>query len=120
MSKILIIKCNINESGDFMDFFNMNFSELFKEKHGINVFHDISNKILLENSIDSSNYIELVFKIAFFDFWGLDESVIQNIINDTMLLQNISIKNLKFIHQNSIKNIQKYLQSTIDTENFKK
>lgn len=99
----------------------MNFSKLFKEKHGINVFNNINNKILLENSnMDNKNYIELVFKVAFFDFWGLDASIIQNIINDTMLLQNINIKNFKFIHQNSIKNIQKYLQSTIDTENFKK
>lgn len=94
-----------------MDFFYMNFSELFKEKHGINVFLYISNKILLENSIDSSNYIELVFKIAFFDFWGLDTSIIQNLINENTSVESVNVKKLQSIHKNSIREIQKYLES---------
>lgn len=94
----------------------MNFSELFKEKHGINVFNNIRNKILLENSIDSSNYIELIFKIFFFDLLELNTSIIQNLINDTMSPQNVNVKELLSIHKNSIREIQAYLESATNTK----
>ncbi len=97
-----------------MDFFNMNFSELFKKKHGKNLFNDICKQIILEN-LDSSNehYIELVFKVAFFDFFGLNEFVIKNLIRDTMFIQNFNFKEIKIIHKNSIKRIQKHLKSSL-------
>lgn len=95
-----------------MDFFNMNFSELFKEKHGIQLFNDISNQIIIENSnINDRNCIEIVFKISFFDFFGLDEDTIKSLIRDTMQNQTVNIKEIKSIHNHSIKKIQKYLKS---------
>lgn len=94
-----------------MEFFNMNFSGLFKKKHGNQLFNDISNLIQKESSNIDNNYIELVFKIAFFDFFGMDNCTSERIIKDTMLMQNIDVKKLKITHKNSIKEIQKYLKS---------
>ena len=94
-----------------MEFFNMNFSGLFKEKHGNQLFNDISNIIQKESSNIDNNYIELVFKIAFFDFFGIDNCTSEKIIKDTMLMPNIDVKKLKITHKNSIKEIQKYLKS---------
>lgn len=99
-----------------MDFFNMNFSELFKEKHGIQLFNNIINQIVIENSnINNKNCIEIVFKVAFFDFFGLDENTIKSLIRDTMQNQTVNIKEVKSIHKHSIKQIQKYLKSATNT-----
>ena len=64
-----------------MDFFDMNFSTLFLEKHGQLVFDEICNEIKKENS---STDIELVFKISLLDFWGLKCSEIDKMIKDIM------------------------------------
>ena len=64
-----------------MDFFDMNFSTLFLEKHGQPVFDEICNEIKKENS---STDIEIVFKISLFDFWGLKCSEIDKMIKDIM------------------------------------
>lgn len=102
-----------------MDFFVMNFSELFSEKHGKQLFDEISNQILLENGNTNNNYIELVFKYAFFDFFGLDISTIKNLIEDTMLIQDINIEEIQSVHKCSIKQIQSYLQSAMNETHFK-
>lgn len=48
-----------------MDFFDMNFSTLFLEKHGKLVFKDIEKHIIQESSICYNHeYIEVIFKIA--------------------------------------------------------
>lgn len=96
-----------------MDFFNMNFSELFAEKHGKQLFNDISNKILLENSNKNNpECIELVFKVAFFDYWGIDDTTTKRIIKDTMSIRDINVKAIKEVYKNSIKEIQQHLEST--------
>lgn len=55
-----------------MDFFDMKFSTLFLEKHGKEEFENISKQIIQEKQLitdNSDNYIEVVFKIAFLDFF---------------------------------------------------
>ena len=64
-----------------MDFLNMNFSTLFLEKHGQQIFDSICKEIVKENSSDD---VELVFKISLFDFWGLKCSEIDKMIKDIM------------------------------------
>lgn len=100
-----------------MDFFNMNFSELFAEKHGKQLFNDISNKILIENSNKNNpECIELVFKVAFFDFWGMDDTTAKRIIEDIMSVKDINVTEIKEIYKNSIKEIQKCLESATNTK----
>lgn len=98
-----------------MDFLEMNFSKLFINKHGKQLFDNISQQIRKENRYEkgNNNYIEIVFKIAFLDFFGLDEFTIKEIIEDTMQVKKINIKEMKSIHKFSIKEIKNYLQFSI-------
>ena len=52
-----------------MDFFDMDFSKLFLDKHCKEIFDYISNTIKVEASNDDSFYISIVFKIAFWEFY---------------------------------------------------
>ena len=98
-----------------MDFFDMNFSTLFLDKHGKEIFEKISKQITQEKiDICDNNYIEIVFKIAFLDFFGLKDWQIKKMIEDFMKCQNVNIEKIKTIHKNSITEIQKYLQSAMD------
>lgn len=100
-----------------MDFFDMKFSTLFLEKHGKEDFDNINSQILQEKQsiTDNSNdYIEVIFKIAFLDFFGLDNDTIRRMIKNIMNCDQINIEQMKRIHKNSINEIQKYLQSTMD------
>ena len=57
-----------------MDFFDMNFSTLFSDKHGKEIFEKINKQIIQEKpDICDKNYTEVVFKIAFLDFFGLTD-----------------------------------------------
>ena len=49
-----------------MDFFVMNFSELFCEKHGEQLFNNICNKIVLENNNNSKEHFSI--SVSFFLF----------------------------------------------------
>lgn len=96
------------------DFFKMDLSKLFLEKHGKKIFNEISNQIIIENSSkDSQDSIELVFKVAFFDFIGLAEDITENLMKDNMLIEDINIKEIKSVHKSSIKVIQKHLQANV-------
>ncbi len=98
-----------------MDFFDMKFSTLFLDKHGKNIFENICKQILQEKQIDfNTNYIEIIFKIAYLEFFGLNNCQIKNMIEDFMKCQEINIEEIKSIHKKSICEIQKYLQSAID------
>ncbi len=100
-----------------MDFFDMSFSNLFSNKHGDQIFNAISNRILQEISKkDDAEYVEIVFKVAFLSFFGLDDNSIKKLIEDTMSKQNVNVKEIKITHKNSIKEIQKYLQSAMNEE----
>lgn len=100
-----------------MDFLNMKFSTLFLEKHGKEDFEKINKRILQEKQLltaNSDDYIEVVFKIAFLDFFGLDNDVIKRMIENIMNYHQVNVEQMKNIHKNSISKIQKYLQSAMD------
>ena len=96
------------------DFLKMNFGKLFLKKHGEQVFNDVSKKIMQEKLNNCNNdYVEIVFKVAFLDSFGLDEIAIEKIIKYAMSVKNINVKEIKSIHNHSIKEIQNRLQSSI-------
>ena len=100
-----------------MDFFDMNFSTLFLEKHGKKNFENIIKHISQERQVipgNSNDYIEIVFKIAFLTFFGLDDDVIKKMIENIMNCQQIDVNQMKRIHKNSISEIKKYLQSAMN------
>jgi hypothetical protein len=102
-----------------MDFFDMEFSTLFLEKHGKENFENINRQILQEKQFiinNNNDYIEIVFKIAFLDFFGLDNDTIRKMIENIMNCHQINIEQMKSIHKNSINEIQKCLQSAMDIE----
>ena len=73
-----------------MDFFYMNFSELFLEKHGKSNFDNIQKQIIQEKSTGyNGSYIEVIFKIAFLEFFGLAPNEIKKMIEDIMPDQNL-------------------------------
>ena len=87
-----------------MNFFDMNFSELFFEKHGKTVFNNIVKQIKEENhGIGDSKYIELVFKVAFLEFFKMENQGIKELITDAMEEKDIDIIRTKNTHKNSIK-----------------
>lgn len=94
-----------------MNFFEMNFSTLFADKHGKEIFDEICMLIAKEKvSTSDNNYIEIIFKIAFLSFFGIDDEQIKKMIGDTMKCTEINITKVKYIHKVSISEIQKYLQ----------
>lgn len=100
-----------------MDFFDMTFSTLFLDKHGESTFNNIKNQIMQENSAYYNNeYIEIIFKIAFLNFFGLASSEIKNMLKDIMPGIQLDIETIKSIHKESISKIQFFLRDT--NENF--
>ena len=88
------------------------FSEIFYKKHGNKIFQDIINEIKLETKENvNSNYIDIVFMIAFFTYFGVTD------INKICLLGNLDknkcndVKNIKELHKNSIFTIQRHIQN---------
>lgn len=101
-----------------MDFFDMNFSELFLERHGKLVYNKIKKQIIQENSAHyNENYIEIIFKVAFLDFLGLAFNEIKKMIEDIMPGKQVDIEKISSIHKKSITKIQEYLRKA--TENSK-
>lgn len=97
-----------------MDFLNMDFGSLFQEKHGKQNFENISEQILQEKPvITNDNYIEIVFKTAFLDFFGLDNNTIEKMIEDIMKCEKVNVMLIKHNHKKSISLIQSYLQSAM-------
>lgn len=100
-----------------VDFFEADFSELFLNKHGKEIYNKIKNKIMKENKQNcDEEYISIVFKIAFLSFFGLEENGIQNLINDYYSMKNIDTRAIIKQHKTSISEIKKYLKFTNDTE----
>lgn len=99
----------------FMDFFSMDFSKLFLNKHGKEIFDDISNKIKEERGCECSDeYISSVFKIAFLSFFGFTEEQVQKLLDDIDKNNKINVKEVFTIQSNSISIITEYLESNID------
>ena len=57
-----------------MDFLDMEFSNIFLEKHGEEVYYKIVEQIKREcaNKIDNTS-IEMIFKVAFFSFFRFEK-----------------------------------------------
>ena len=104
-----------------MDFLDMEFSNIFFEKHGEEIYNKIIEKIKREdsNEIDNTN-IEIIFKVAFFSFFGLKNMEIKYLIEDFMQVQNVNIKGIKNKHKNSIKEINKCLKEVMGENENKK
>lgn len=101
-----------------MDFFDMNFSTLFLERHGKLIYDSITKQIMQENStLYNKEYIEIIFKVAFLSFLGLAPSEIKKMIEDIMPGQQVNIEKINSVHRESISKIQNYLQEA--TKNSK-
>ena len=93
----------------------MDFSKLFLDKHGKVIFEEVTNKINEEKTEECNlEYISIVFKIAFLDFFGLDKTSIQKLINSIYNDKTINIENILSLHMVSVETIKKYLQFTMD------
>lgn len=98
-----------------MDFFSMDFSKLFLNKHGKEVFDDISNKIKEDRGCECSDeYISGVFKVAFLSFFGFTEEQAQKLVDDIEINNKINVKEVFSIQSKSISIIKEYLESNID------
>ena len=94
-----------------MNFLTTDFSKLFLEKHKQDIFNKVCTIIEKERKQQCDNqYIELIFKIALFDFLGLSNDNIQKILCDLNFAQNIDILKIKKIHKKSIIKIKEYLK----------
>lgn len=99
------------------DFFNMDFSELFMNKHGEIIFNNICNMIKTETSNQiNNNYIPIIFKLAFLEFFELSNESIIKIMDKYYPNSNININELFSKHRNSINAIKKYLKTTNENE----
>lgn len=99
-----------------MDFLNLDLNKLFLKKFGNNIYNKILTEINFENPKYKNNnlYIELIFKIAFYNFIGLSNTQIINFLQPTFLNINIQLKDIFIIHKDSIKLIQQYFQNIVD------
>lgn len=97
-----------------MDFFEMNFSELFSKKHSKEIFENIVKQITKEKQKNCNNeYIEKVFKFAFLDHIGLKDNEIKKMLEDILKCE-VDIEEIRNIHKSSIYEIKKYLQDSMD------
>ncbi len=99
-----------------MDFFEMNFSTLFSDKHGKEIFNNIKKQIIQENK---DTDIELIFKISYLDFFGLNNIAIRQLI-ESVMNQQVNVKKIKSTHKQSIAQIQVFLQDAINGINNEK
>ncbi len=99
-----------------MDFL-IDFCSLFIEKHGQKIFDNICNIIKTEYLTKyNEEYLQIIFKIALLDFWGMSDDQITKFLKDINNIDNVNITNIKKIHKNSIKTIQQYLDSATKNE----
>lgn len=95
------------------DFFNMDFSELFMNKHGEIIFNNICDMIKIETTNQiNNNYIPIVFKLAFLEFFELPNESIIKMMDKYYPNNEIDFNNLLSIHRNSINEIKKLLKAT--------
>lgn len=99
-----------------MDFLT-DFSKLFIEKHGPEVHNKICNNIKKEApSKYNDEYVQIIFKIALLNYWGISDNRILDFLKNTNNINNINITDLKQIHKISIKEIQKYVKIASNNE----
>ncbi len=99
-----------------MNFKNLKFSELFLSKHGKDTFEQLTTLIKNEKKDKcDNNYIEIIFKVSFMDFFGLDNYALNKMLKEFNFCDDI--EKIKNIHKNSIRIIKEYiLNSNQDIE----
>lgn len=96
------------------------FSRIFKKKHGKEIFQEIVDQINSEcNSNYNKNYIDIVFSVAFITYFGIKDNKRIALMLGILQDNNIDIAIIRDIHKQSISKIQKYIQAT-NNENLKK
>lgn len=89
-------------------YLDIEFSKLFKNKHGVTIYNNIISEIKKERSEScDNNYIEAIFRVAFFGYIGLDENALNNMLKDINYKEDLAYINK--IHKNSIRNIRNYI-----------
>ena len=92
-------------------YLDIEFSKLFKDKHGDKIFDDINSKIKAERVEEcDSNYIEAIYRVAFLGYFGLDNNALNNMLRDINCKDNIL--DINKIHKESIKIIRDYIIKT--------
>lgn len=92
-------------------FLDIEFSKLFKDKHGIKIFEEITTEIEKEKTSNcDNNYIEAIFRVAFLGYFGLDKTALNNMLKDIECKEDIS--HINKIHKNSITTIRDYITKT--------
>lgn len=90
---------------------SISFSKLFADKHGQNIFNEVILEVTKEKRGEcDSDYIEVIFKVAFMWYFGLDDDSLTEMLEDINC--NINIKTIKKVHKNSINIIQDYIKKT--------
>ena len=98
-----------------MNFLDIKFSELFLNKHGEKIFNGISLQIKNENPQKySKDYVEIIFKIAFFNYIGILPKEINRLMKDLYNKDLIDADKILVTHQKSIDTIKEYFQSAVD------
>lgn len=88
---------------------SIKFSKLFEDKHGQKIFDEINVTIKKEKTEEcNSDYIEAIFKVAFMEYFGLDNDGLNKMLEDINC--NTDIKIIKKTHKDSIKIIQEYIR----------
>lgn len=89
-------------------YLDIEFSKLFKDKHGEKIYDEIISKIKQERVEEcDSNYIEAIFRVAFLGYFGIKNDALNNMLKDINCKNNIT--KLNKIHKESIKIIRKYI-----------
>ena len=92
-------------------FLDIEFSKLFKDKHGKKIYGEIISKIEQKKAMNcDNNYIEAIFRVAFLGYFGLDENALNNMLKDIECKDDIS--HINKIHKNSITTIRDYITKT--------
>lgn len=92
-------------------FLDIEFSKLFKDRHGKKIYDEITSKIEKERALEcDKNYIEAIFRVAFLGYFGLDENALNNMLKDIDCKEDIF--HINKIHKNSIKIIRDYIIKT--------
>lgn len=89
-------------------YLDIEFSKLFKDKHGDKIFDDINSKIKKERVEEcDGKYIEAIYRVAFLGYFGLDNDALNNMLKDIECKDDIT--KINKIHKESIEIIRKYI-----------
>ena len=95
-----------------MNALDINFSKLFYEKHGKDIFENITKDIKSEyNSNCDKTYIDIIFSVAFLTYFGITDNRRLALMLGASKDKSTDIENIRRMHKKSIFKIQKYIKS---------